>query len=758
LLDLTDAYVEATPQGKINFSLQVGLEQWAYTPGSSIKLVGSASRISLAEVERLMDRADRVSGILSASVSLRGSQLNPIGQGEITIVNGEIFSEPVQRFFLKFQGNGDAVRASMQVNLLAGAAQAQMTLNPKTKAYEAQIGASDIRLERLEAVKQRKLPLAGVLSLEARGHGVISSPEIVAETRISQLRLGDYPIPSLTLAARIHERVAELTLNSELVQAPVEGHGTVNVNPPYVADLRLDMPRFAYQPLLALYARTLGNEVHGEAELHASLHGPLENAALLEGRLDVPVLTASFQQLDLGAAHPFRVDFRDGVLTLHNVSFTGTGTQVQVEAAVPIRNPASAAYSVKGAMDLSLLRMFQPRVSGEGRIEIDLDSHRQSPGSDLVGEVHIVSASLYGDEVPLRLDNGNGVLSVSRSRVEIKSLQGQVGGGTITARGGVTLRPAMRFDLGLSGSAIRLRYPQGVRSILKPDLTLAGDKNEATLSGNIAVQGLSLTRDFDMANFLNEFSEVEPLASAAGFQEHLRLNVTVQSQVDIASREVSLQANTNLRVVGTAAEPVILGRAQLNGGDLFLGGNRYVLQSGSIEFVNPFRTEAVVNAHVKTQVDQYDISLNLQGPMETLTTTYSSDPPLPSADIFNLLAFGHTTTEAGGSTLTPSTLGAQSALVQGLGSAVSGRIQKFAGLSYFSIDPTLGGSNQNAGARVVIQERVTRDLVVTYSTDVTSTQRQAIQLEYRFDPRWSVSGVRDQNGGFGATLTFRKSF
>jgi translocation and assembly module TamB len=757
LVELTDAYVEAAPQGKINFTLRVGLEEWAYTPASPIKLVGSVSRISLAEVERLMNRADKISGILSASVSLHGSQLNPIGQGEITVVNGEILSEPVQRIFLKFQGDGDAVRASMQVNLLAGAAQAQMTLNPKTKEYEAQIGASDIRLERLETVKQRRLSLAGVLSLDARGHGVISSPEITAETRISQLRLGEYPIPALTLAAHIHDRVAEMTLKTDLVQAPVEGHGTVNVDPPYVADLRLDIPRFPYKPLLALYARALGHELHGEAELHASVHGPLENAALLEGHLDVPVLTASFQQLELGATHPVRVDFRDGVLTLRNASFSGTGTQVQVEAAVPISNPASAAYSVKGAMDLSLLRMVEPGLSGEGRIEIDLDSRRQAEGSDLVGDVRIVSASVYGNDLPLRLDEGNGVLSVSRSRVEIKSLQGQVGGGTITVRGGVTLRPAVRFDLGLSGSGIRLRYPQGVRSILKPDLTLAGDRNEATLSGNIAVQGLSLTRDFDMANLLNEFSEGEPVASAGGF-EHLRLNVTLQSHVDITSREVSLQGNTNLRVVGTAAEPVILGRAELNGGDLFLGGNRYVLQSGSIDFVNPFRTEAVVNASVKTQVDQYDISLNLRGPMENLTTTYSSDPPLPSADIFNLLAFGHTNTEALGTTLTPSTLGAQSALVQGLGSAVSGRIQKFAGLSYFSIDPTLGGSNQNAGARVVIQERVTRDLVVTYSTDVTSTQRQAIQLEYRFNPRWSVSGVRDQNGGFGATLTFRKSF
>jgi hypothetical protein len=46
----------------------------------------------------------------------------------------------------------------------------------------------------------------------------------------------------------------------------------------------------------------------------------------------------------------------------------------------------------------------------------------------------------------------------------------------------------------------------------------------------------------------------------------------------------------------------------------------------------------------------------------------------------------------------------------------------------------------------------------TYSADVTSTQDQAMQLEYRCNSRWSVSGVRDQNGGFGATVSFQKIF
>jgi translocation and assembly module TamB len=102
-------------------------------------------------------------------------------------------------------------------------------------------------------------------------------------------------------------------------------------------------------------------------------------------------------------------------------------------------------------------------------------------------------------------------------------------------------------------------------------------------------------------------------------------------------------------------------------------------------------------------------------------------------------------------------MGAQAVLAQSVGQ-VSSRVEKLAGISHFSIDPALGGDNRNYGPRIAIQQRVTSNLLVTFATDVTSTQRQAIQIEYRLNPKWSVSGVRDQNGGFGMDAKFHKDF
>jgi|ERR1051326_2631832 hypothetical protein len=61
-------------------------------------------------------------------------------------------------------------------------------------------------------------------------------------------------------------------------------------------------------------------------------------------------------------------------------------------------------------------------------------------------------------------------------------------------------------------------------------------------------------------------------------------------------------------------------------------------------------------------------------------------------------------------------------------------------------------------ARVAIQQRVTSNLLVTFATDITSTQRQAIKVEYKLNPKWPVSGTRNQNGGFGVDGRYRKDF
>jgi translocation and assembly module TamB len=259
---------------------------------------------------------------------------------------------------------------------------------------------------------------------------------------------------------------------------------------------------------------------------------------------------------------------------------------------------------------------------------------------------------------------------------------------------------------------------------------------------------------------MGQFSGTSTPPPAQGFRTNLQLDLGVITPggLNASSRQLSLSGTANLRVVGTAAEPVVLGRVNLDGGDLIFSGNRYVLQGGTIQFVNPTHTEPVMDVAVTTTIQQYDIQMRFWGPAEQLHTNYASDPALPPSDIINLIAFGKTTEASAANPTPPGALGAESLIASQVSSQVTSRVAKVAGISQLSVDPVLGGNGENPGARITLQQRVTSKIFVTFGTDVTSTQREIISLEYKLSPTKSVTAVRDENGGFAIDTRFRKSW
>jgi len=161
----------------------------------------------------------------------------------------------------------------------------------------------------------------------------------------------------------------------------------------------------------------------------------------------------------------------------------------------------------------------------------------------------------------------------------------------------------------------------------------------------------------------------------------------------------------------------------------------------------------VLNVSATTKVEQYNLTLTLRGPLDKLTTEYVSDPPLATADVINLIARGKTTQEqAASSQSTDSMIASQVA------GQLSSGVQKLAGISSLQIDPTLGGNNQNPSARIALQQRVTKNLLFSFSTDVSQAGSEIVQGEYQINKRWSVSVQRDQLGGVSVDGRFHTRF
>ncbi len=749
-----------TSRGRISFDLATKLTQWSPEKSSEFRGTLNASQVSAADLVKAAGLSTPVKGEFSADISVNGTQLAPTGHGTLRLTRAEIAGEPLQEAKLQFEGQGTLVTANLQVELpKAGTATATVKYQPREQTYDGSLRAVGIKLDQLETLKQRNLQIAGILNATASGKGTLQDPQLQAQVEVPQLNIRDQVIKDLRFQGTAANHKANFTLNSQVIQSYIRAQGAIALSGDYNADVSLDSQAISFAPLLAAYAPSQATNISGQTELHATLRGPLKDRARLEAHVVVPQLSMNYKNVvQIAAATPIRADYTGGVLNVQRSVIRGTGTEINFQARIPTAKDAPISLLVRGGLDLRLAQLISPDITSGGQVQFDIDSFGSRADPNVQGLIKIVNASFATIDTPLGLQNGNGVLTLTRDRLNVTQFQGKVGGGDISASGGVIYRPDLRFDLGLTGNGVRILYAQSVRTSISPNLSLSGNFTDAVLQGEVGIEDLSFTEDFDLMQLMSQFGGEATPPPSQGFTQDLRLQVgiTTPGGLNLSSRTLSVAGSANLQVRGTAAQPVLLGRLNLSGGDLIFSGNRYVLQGGTVDFRNPSRTEPVLDMAVNTTIDQYDIQMRFWGPADHLHTNYASDPTLPPADIINLIAFGKTS-EAAAANPTPSgSLGAQSLIASQVSNQVTGRIEKLAGISQLSIDPVLGDGQHSAGARVAIQQRVTSKVFVTFSTDVTGTQKQVVKLEYHLNNRTSFDVVRDQNGGFSFQTSLRK--
>src|SRR5258708_12783883 len=222
---------------------------------------------------------------------------------------------------------------------------------------------------------------------------------------MQQLKIPREEIKGLLFQAKLQNQVADTSLNTEVAATYLKANGTIQAAAPYNTNLRIDTGRIALQPLLALYSPAQAANVNGQTELHVSLQGPLQDRTRLEAHLNIPVLAASYKELQLAAAKPILVDYKNGVAVLQPAEIKGTGTDVRVQATVPIDAVNASTYYVQGAVDLRVAQILQPDLESSGHIQFDVNSERYSAGSNLRVQIRIVTANLYTPGPPVGLAN-----------------------------------------------------------------------------------------------------------------------------------------------------------------------------------------------------------------------------------------------------------------------------------------------------------------------------------------------------------------
>lgn len=731
-------------RGHLSFAGNVALSDWSYLPANALQARVSLEQISVADLQRVAGVQFPISGDLGGSIVVSGSQLDPKGSGSLELVKARAYDEPVQKMSLNFHADNGAIASALSAAIPAGSMNLNLTYTPRSRAYDVRLTTSPIVLQKLHAVQAKNLPVEGTLTAAVNGKGTIDDPQLTAIIQAPHLEIQQKPIDAIKAEVVVANKQANLDLESQVAQASVRGRAHIDLSGDYPVDASLDTTTVPLDLLLATYAGHVPQGFQGQAEFHAKMSGPLKDKTRLQAHLEIPTLNATYQSLQIGAAAPIRADYSQSVVTLQPTEIRGTGTDLRLQGSIPLAGTAPPNFSAHGSIDAQILRIVSPDTKSSGMVLIDLQGSGSASNPVLQGQIRLQDIAISTPDTPLGMDKLNGVLDLDSERLRVSKLTAEVGGGQFTAGGTITYRPSIQFNLAMQGKSVRLRYPTGVRTVLDTNLSWAGTMQASNVSGRVLLSQLSFTPDFDLATFTDQISGNTVAPAQPGFADTINLQVAVQSKDNLSatSSQVSLEGTADLRASGTAADPVITGRTNLTSGEVFYRNDRFQLQRGLVTFDDPNQTRPILNIAATTTVEQYNLTLNLRGPLDMLTISYSSDPPLATADIINLIARGQTSSELAASSQSTDSMVASQAVGE-----VGSSIQKLAGISSLQIDPLGDGNIQNPAARIGVQQRVTKNFLFTFSTDVSTPGSEIVQGEYQINKRWSVSVARDQLGG-----------
>ncbi len=753
---LRNGVAETANHGRLNFALTTSLQHWSYSVENVIAAQLQASQIPAADLEQLTGISAPVSGTFSGNASIRGPIDNPMGQASLELRDASLWGEPVRSVVTQVRAADKTISAQFIVAAPAGTISGDGQFDVSGKSYQISIRHSLLDLGQVRYFSTAG-GIEGTVGIEAHGQGTLKAPQLDLTLDGAQLAFRNTPLGSMSAQLHVADQQANFDLTSNIEGGQIHATGNAALVSPYIVHGNFELHSPEFGPLLATYMPSAPAGLGGTAEVRGQIDGPLAHPQEVKADVELSTLNLAYQNLALASAGPVRLNYADSVLAISQAELKGTGTDFKFGGTLPLGGSAPLNITSTGSIDLHLLNVLGANTQASGTVQVDVTAQGALKQPQIGGTIEMTNAAFISDVAPVGVDNVNARMALKNNRLTIENLSGQMGGGTFSVSGFASYAP-VSFSLQVNGKSVRIRYPQGTRAQLDADLNFGGTPAGSLLNGRVTIDQLSFTPDFDLANFVAQFNS-SGVSVPSPWEQNTRLNVAVASSdvLALSSSQLSLQGSADLRVAGTLADPVVLGRSTLTGGSLIFMHNVYQIQSGTIVFANPVRTEPTLNLYVNTMVQNYDITLNFLGPLDRLRTNYTSDPALPPVDIIHLLAFGTTTAEAA-ATATPASLGAESLVANQLAGQVSNRLEKLTGISQLELDPSLGGNNSDPGARVAIQERVASNILLTFATDLTDTQNEVVQVKYQTRGRLSFTLTRDEYGSYALEIKTRKTF
>ena len=498
--------------------------------------------------------------------------------------------------------------------------------------------------------------------------------------------------------------------------------------------------------------------VTGTVSLHAAGQTDQLELRALDAQISFRELGFKVDTLGFHQKDPSRIEIHDGLASISRLALVGPQTNIEASGSFGIYPNGPLNLQVSGSLNSALLAFFSEDLKAAGDLQVQaaaagtLSTPRLSGHAEMNnGKLSMRNPRIAADDIKLRL-------TLSSEQIVIQECVGILNGGAMAMEGSIGYRHGLLNDINLKATIqdFFLNAPEGLKSASSGTLTIRSAEDTIQIDGNLRVVESSYRESIgvgsQLINYLKSQQVVSTDQEPNPFLERIRLNISLRTttpllvQNNVARVEASA---SNLRIVGSFYEPSLVGRITLNeGGEIILNQQTYYISRGVITLVNQNRVEPELNIQAQTRIGSYDITLQLVGNPDRLTTLLTSDPPLSERDILSLLLTGKTVSETEGREMQMARTQTLSLIAGQAGEEFTKEARRALRLSTFRIDPGLISSESDPGARLTIGEDITRKFSLAYSMNLINGGDQIWAGQYRLGRRLTTQATKQQDNTY----------
>ena len=724
-----------------------------------------------------------VNGGLSGQFHLYGAYKQPFGFGRASMSDAEAYGEKLASATsaMRFEGTGvrfDGLELRKGTGVILGAAHVTWggTYSFNGDGRQIPVGAIDV-------MRLPKTPLTGVLDFSVAGSGVFASVEFDVTGRIRDLYIGDEGVGQIN--GKIGMRGDNVNFEFQAGSTRLEASMVGKVNRrslSYPGDITLRVTDTSLDPYARLFAANLSPFATAIVSGTVRISGTL-------GKLDGIVARAVIDKVDLSLFDyalrnngPIDIGVDQSTVRLHQFTLMGDKTNLGITGTVDMARRQIAVHA-KGDANLGILQLFSGNIRGAGRADVSADVTGDIDGPQIGGRATIDNGRLRHLLLPHALEAINGRIIFADRSIRFDDVTAKLGRGNVRFGGRVVLRGLWpsQLDLTASGEAMEWRYPAGLRSLIDADLALRGGVDDPLLSGTVTVRNASYTKRVDLAGGLElAVGGAAPSTGASGglgFPLRFDVRLVAPSSLEVDNNVARITSSADLTLRGTLDKPAVFGRAEVEHGDVWFEGRRYIVTRGTFDFVNPGKPDPYFDIEAETRArtpgQTYRVTLKVTGNLQRIDHELSSDPPLPEVDILAMLLGDVRSTQDAELRALQAPNVAQQSLIQSraarlLASPISSGVQKVVeqtfGVDTFQLTPMLADPSQQStrfapGARLTIGKRISDRVYVTYSRGLSATGRdQIILLEYDQSDRLSWILTQNEDKTYALDVRVRRVF